>query len=56
MVEDDGSPDPRVTAAEADYPDGFTAVVWRENVYATQFHPEKSQLVGLRMLKNFAAL
>ena len=48
--------DPGVTAAEADYPDGFTAVVRRENVYATQFHPEKSQLVGLRMLKNFAAL
>jgi glutamine amidotransferase len=48
--------DPKVTAAEADYPEPFTAAVWRENVYATQFHPEKSQLVGLRMLKNFANL
>lgn len=48
--------DPRVTAAEADYPDPFAAAVWRENVFATQFHPEKSQLVGLRMLKNFAAI
>jgi len=48
--------DPGVTAATADYPDPFTAVVWRGNVYATQFHPEKSQQVGLRMLKNFAGL
>lgn len=48
--------DPKVTAATADYPEPFTAVVWKENVYATQFHPEKSQVVGLRMLKNFARL
>ena len=48
--------DPAVVAAEADYPDPFCAVVWRGNVFATQFHPEKSQEVGLTMLKNFAAL
>jgi glutamine amidotransferase len=48
--------DPAVTAAEADYPTPFTAAVWRGNVYATQFHPEKSQQVGLRMLKNFAGV
>jgi len=30
--------------------------VWKGNVFATQFHPEKSQEVGLTMLKNFAAL
>jgi glutamine amidotransferase len=45
-----------VVAATADYPDPFASVVWRDNVFATQFHPEKSQRVGLRMLGNFARL
>jgi imidazole glycerol-phosphate synthase subunit HisH len=45
-----------LTCAEADYPEPFTAAVWRGNVYATQFHPEKSQAVGLKMLENFAAV
>jgi glutamine amidotransferase len=45
-----------IVAAEADYPTPFAAAVWRDNVYATQFHPEKSQQVGLRMLQNFAEL
>jgi glutamine amidotransferase len=48
--------DPDLVAAEADYPDPFCAAIWRENVYATQFHPEKSQDVGLTMLRNFARL
>jgi glutamine amidotransferase len=48
--------DPALTVAEADYPDPFCAAVWRDNVVATQFHPEKSQRVGLQMLKNFASL
>jgi glutamine amidotransferase len=47
---------PNVVAAEADYPTPFCAAVWKENVFATQFHPEKSQRVGLRMLANFTAL
>ena len=46
--------DPRIVAAEADYPTPFPAAVWRDNVFATQFHPEKSQAVGLRMLRQFA--
>jgi imidazole glycerol-phosphate synthase subunit HisH len=45
-----------LVAAEADYPTPFCAAVWRDNVYATQFHPEKSQDVGLTMLRNFARL
>jgi glutamine amidotransferase len=48
--------DPQITSAEADYPTPFTAAVWKDNLFATQFHPEKSQTVGLAMLKNFAAL
>ncbi len=46
---------PEDIAAEADYPHPFTAMVWRENLMACQFHPEKSQKVGLKMYANFAA-
>jgi glutamine amidotransferase len=47
-----------ITSARAEYPPGtaFTATIWRDNVWATQFHPEKSQGVGLKMLANFAGL
>jgi glutamine amidotransferase len=48
--------DPSLTATETDYPTPFTSAIWRDNVFATQFHPEKSQRVGLTMLRNFAAL
>ena len=48
--------DPGIVAAETDYPMPFASVIWRGNVYATQFHPEKSQRVGLTMLNNFAEL
>ena len=47
---------PDDVAAEADYPDPFPAMVWRDNLMACQFHPEKSQRVGLAMYANFAAL
>lgn len=48
--------DPGVIATETDYGGPFCSMIWRENVYATQFHPEKSQADGLRLLKNFAEL
>jgi glutamine amidotransferase len=43
-------------AAEADHPHPFAAMVWRDNLMACQFHPEKSQAVGLAMYAHFAAL
>jgi glutamine amidotransferase len=48
--------DAQVIATETDYGGPFCSMIWRDNVYATQFHPEKSQAAGLRMLKNFAEL
>lgn len=41
------------TAATSDYPDAFTCAVTHANVFAVQFHPEKSQTVGLQLLSNF---
>lgn len=46
--------DPAIVATETDYGGPFTSMVWRDNVVASQFHPEKSQKVGLAMLANFA--
>ena len=48
--------DDAIVAATTDYPTPFASVIWRDNVFATQFHPEKSQAIGLRMLANFAAI
>lgn len=48
--------DKGLTCTETDYPTPFTSSIWAENVFATQFHPEKSQALGLAMLKNFAEL
>lgn len=45
-----------VVAATTDYGYPFTSAVWSKNIFATQFHPEKSQDVGLRMLENFVEL
>jgi glutamine amidotransferase len=48
--------DESVVAAVTDYHQPFCSVIARDNLYATQFHPEKSQADGLRILKNFAEL
>jgi len=45
-----------LTIATTEYGYTFTSAVWRKNVFATQFHPEKSQAVGLRLMENFVAL
>lgn len=48
--------DPNIIAARSDYGGPFVAMVARDNLFATQFHPEKSQTVGLKLLENFVAL
>ena len=48
--------DKAITTTSTPYGIDFTSTLCRENVMATQFHPEKSQRVGMRMLENFAAL
>jgi len=47
--------DPGLIAAYSHYPFAFTCAVARDNIFAVQFHPEKSQAAGLRLLANFAA-
>ena len=47
---------PAVIATETDYGGPFCSMIWRDKSIATQFHPEKSQADGLRMLRNFAEL
>ncbi len=48
--------DESIVATRTDYGDVFASAIWRDNVFATQFHPEKSQAVGLRILRNFVEL
>ncbi len=48
--------DPSLIWLEADYGGPFCAAIRRNNVFATQFHPEKSQSTGLRLLRNFVEL
>ncbi len=45
--------DVSIIAGTTDYGVRFTAAIARDNLFATQFHPEKSADVGLRLLKNF---
>lgn len=48
--------DQTVVVGQTEYGDVFASAVWHRNVYGVQFHPEKSQTVGLRLLKNFVEL
>lgn len=45
--------DTDIIATTTDYGVRFTSMIWKDNIFATQFHPEKSQEMGLRILKNF---
>jgi glutamine amidotransferase len=48
--------DPAVVAITTDYDRPFCAMAWHKNIFATQFHPEKSQQNGLCLLRNFASV
>ena len=48
--------DSSIVATLTTYGSPFASSVWKDNVFATQFHPEKSQKVGLQLLKNFVGL
>jgi len=45
--------DPKVVSATTDYGIEFASFLWKDNIFAVQFHPEKSQHTGLKILKNF---
>jgi glutamine amidotransferase len=48
--------DDSIVATRTEYGETFASSVWCDNVFATQFHPEKSQKVGLKLLTNFVGL
>ncbi len=48
--------DPSVVAATTDYGVSFACAVEQNNIFGVQFHPEKSQSIGLKVLKNFIQL
>ena len=48
--------DPSLVATRTAYGETFASSIWKNNVFATQFHPEKSQQIGLQLLRNFVAL
>ena len=48
--------DPEIVLATTDYGIDYASIIGQGNVFGIQFHPEKSQAVGLRILRNFTAL
>jgi len=48
--------DDSIAACRTTYGVNFVSAVWQGNIFATQFHPEKSQKVGLKILENFVKL
>ncbi len=45
--------DDNIISSTTDYEITFTSMIWKVNVFATQFHPEKSQELGLKILRGF---
>jgi imidazole glycerol-phosphate synthase subunit HisH len=48
--------DAQIVCTSTEYGLSFASMIWKENVFACQFHPEKSQSVGLQILSNFVKL
>ncbi len=48
--------DRSLVARETEYGVRFASMLWRDRLFATQFHPEKSQALGLKLLSNFLSL
>jgi glutamine amidotransferase len=48
--------DKNIIACQTDYIEEFASLVWQENIFGVQFHPEKSQAAGLKILENFVKL
>jgi imidazole glycerol-phosphate synthase subunit HisH len=48
--------DPSIVATRTTYGETFASSIWKDNIFATQFHPEKSQGIGLKLLENFVRL
>lgn len=48
--------DERIVATRTDYDGRFASAIWSGNVFGTQFHPEKSQKIGLQLLRNFVEI
>jgi len=48
--------DPDIVLATTDYEIDYASIIGQDNAFGIQFHPEKSQSVGLRILRNFTAL
>jgi glutamine amidotransferase len=48
--------DNSIISATTEYDVDFTSMIWKDNVYAVQFHPEKSQTFGLKLLENFGKI
>ncbi|MBI4335197.1 MAG: imidazole glycerol phosphate synthase subunit HisH [Candidatus Omnitrophica bacterium] len=48
--------DKGIIVATTDYGIDFASMIWKGNIYATQFHPEKSQKIGMKLLENFLNL
>ena len=45
--------DPNVACSMTEYGVPFVSSIWKDNIFATQFHPEKSQKIGLQLFRNF---